>query len=783
MNTDLLLAALRTAATWDDLAAQLGVGAETARTHVYDLLRSRVPAGGGEVIAFGVDARITRDAWGIPHVAAGSEAEAYYGLGFAMAQDRLWQMDYLRRVAYGTLAEVLGPGALEGDRLARTLNFRGTAEQGVVQTSEQSRTLLEYFCGGVNLARTLALRDGLPIEFSLLEYDPEAWTPADSQAVLRAFWWQLTGRFQILCLPEFVRRTLGEGPLFEALFQPEGGRETIWPRDVPHPDLPRWGAGSDEEPLVADGAAPGSNNWVVGASRAAGGSPILASDPHVPIVIPSVWYEAHLAGGALEAAGATYVGVPGIFFGRNRDVAWGLTNNISLLRDLYLEETDPAQPSHYRRPEGWKELAARRETIRVRGAADVELVVQETDHGPVVSDLLPGFARTGEVVSVRWVGQEPTEELEAMLGYARAATVPEFREHLRKWHCPTFNWMIADRERQIGYQLTGKIPLRREEKCRYRHGADPLDRWVGYVPFEALPATGEPPEGWLGSANNIVAVDWPYPLAGTWPSDYRMQRLVGALNEPGLLSREAMEALQYDALSPRAVEWAAPAVAALRAAGLDDPLLDEIAAWDGRYAVDSRPAVVFESFFVEWARQVLTLRLPPQLLTYLFPASIGLVEQLWLGDPVGWFEGAEARHTALRTAWSEALAGLEGQLGVDREAWSWGRAHVLVLRHPLGATPLLTELFQRGPVSHPGTWNTLNNSLYDPNRLFETTSGVSYRLLVDLAGPTQAVTPGGQSGHPGSPHYDDQLPLWAGGAYHPLELGNTEGEHWVLRSE
>ena len=783
MTSEQLISALRTAATWDDLAAEIGGTADEARTHVYDLLRSRVPGPSGEVVALGIEARITRDTWGIPHVTAGSEAEAYFGLGFAMAQDRLWQMDYLRRAAYGTLAEVLGSSALEGDRLARTLSFRRTAEQGVAQMSEDARTLLEQFCGGVNLARTLALREGLPIEFSLLEYEPEPWTPADSQAVLRAFWWQLTGRFQVICLPEIVRRTLGEGPLFEALFQTEGGQETIWPRDVPHPDLPRWGAGSEEEPLMTDGGAPGSNNWVVGASRAVGGAPLLASDPHVPIIIPSVWYEAHLSGGALEAAGATYVGVPGIFFGRNRDVAWGLTNNISLLRDLYLEELDPARPTHYRRPEGWQEMETRRETIHVRGAADVELEVQEVDHGPIVSDLLPAFARNGEVVSVRWVGQEPTEELEAMLGYARAASVPEFREHLRSWFCPTFNWVLADRPGEIGYQLTGKIPLRREEKCQYRKGADPLDRWMGYVPFAALPATGEPPEGWLGSANNIVAVDWPYPLSGTWPSDYRMQRLVGALNEPGRLSREAMEALQYDALSPRALEWASPAVAALREAQVDDPLLDEIAAWDHRYATDSRAALVFESFFVAWARQVLTLRLPPELLTYLFPSSIGLVEQLWLGDPEGWFEDAEARRSALRAAWTEALAWLEEHLGAERESWHWGQAHVLVLRHPLGATPLLREVFQRGPVSHPGTWNTINNSLYDPSRLFETTSGVSYRLLVDLAGSTQAVTPGGQSGHPGSPHYDDQLSLWAKGTYHPLELGDTEGARWVLRSE
>jgi penicillin amidase len=608
------------------------------------------------------------------------------------------------------------------------------------------------------------------VEFEILEFEPGPWEAVDSLAVLRAFWWQLTGRFAVICLPEHVRRALGDTPLFEALLRPEGGQETIWPRDVPHPEMPRWDAAGDPAPCVTDGAAPGSNNWVVGPARAAAGAPMLASDPHVPIALPSVWYEARLNGGGLELAGAHYVGAPGVFFGRNREVAWGLTNNISSLRDLYLETTDDFDPSRYRRPEGWRGMRARTETIVVRGGASVELEVREVDHGPIVSDLLPAFARTGEVVSLRWVGLEPTDELSVMARYARAASVAEFREQLRGWCCPTFNFVAADREGGIGYQLTGRLPLRPMAECGYRSGDVRGHHWAGYIPFERLPASGEPPEGWLGSANNIVAVDWPYPLTGTWPSDYRMQRLVQALNASPRLSADDMRSLQYDALSPRAVEWAGAAAAALRSVGVEDVLLGEIEAWDRRYTQISRPAAVFESFFVAWARGVLSRRFPAAMLSFLFPSAIGLVERLLVEDAVGWFSDPADRAAALRTAWTEALAWLEGRLGADQSNWQWGRVHTLTLRHPLGVSPVLRELFERGPVSHAGTWNTINNSIYEPDRPFETTSGVSYRLLVDFAGRTEAVIPGGQSGHPGSPHYDDQLTLWRNGDYRNLEL-------------
>ncbi len=785
MEREKVLAALRGHETWEGVAAWLGVSLEGARTAVRDVLSACAPSPSGEVLFPYVNARVVRDEWGVPHVTAGSIPEAYYGLGFAMGQDRLWQIDLFRRTAYGTLAELLGPAGLEQDRIARTLDLRRVAEAGYRQLSGDDRDAVDYFTGGLNMARLLARRDGWPFEYALLEHEPEAWEPADVLAALRGFWWQLTGRFPVICVPEFARRVLGDTPLVREFLTPEGGQETIWPRGVEYPQHPRWEHHPGPAPRGSDSAGTGSNNWVVGASRSANGMPLLATDPHVPFALPSHWYEARIRARGLDAAGAFMAGVPGIFFGQNRDVAWCLTNNISSLRDLYVEVTADFDPDRYLRPDGWKGFTTRREVIQVRGADPVELTVRETDHGPLVSDLLPAYARTGENVSVRWVGLEPTEELEAMLGYARAGSVPEFREHLRRWSCPTFNFMMADRHGEIGYQLTGRIPLRRRPEYGYRSGAEAADQWAGFIPFEALPATGEPPEGWLASANNVVATEeWPYPLTGTWPSDYRMQRLVQYLNGPGRFSDADMARGQMDEYSPRAADWAGPAVAALRGAGVSHPLLEEVAEWDSVFSVDSRPAVVFEAFFLCWARAVILRRFPESMLPTVFPLAAGVVERLLEADAAGWFQDDAEREAALRGAWESALTLLEERLGADPAGWAWGRMHTLTLHHPLARTPVLRDILERGPVPHGGTWNTLNNSLYEPHRPFESFTGVSYRLLVDLGGGSRSALPGGQSGHPGSPHYADQIPLWQTGGYHPVGLPDeVTGPEWYIHPE
>jgi penicillin amidase len=780
-----LLGALRSGGGWDEIAAALGVTEPEARATAAKLLRDCVPSTSGQVNAPGRAVRVVRDEWGIPHIFAEGETDTYFGLGLAMGQDRLWQMDFHRRLWGGTLAEVVGSTAIASDRQSRILGLRRVAEVGAAELSGEVLAAAGAFCAGVNLAQEQALAHGLPFEFRLLEYQPELWSITDTLTVLRGFWWQLTGRFPILCLPEFARRLLNNDTLFAAYLTDEGENHTIWPPELPIPQGIGGYASRGPGRTHSESPVPGSNNWVVAPSRSAGGGALLASDPHVPFGLPSVWYEARLRGGALDACGAFVVGVPGIFFGRNQNVAWGLTNNISSLRDLYVEVTEDFDATRYRRGEEWRGMTTRTETIRVRDAAPVTVEVLEVDHGPVVTELLPEYAHPEETVSLRWVGHQPTRELDVMLGYAHAGNVAQFREHLRDWHCPTFNFVMADRQGEIGYQLTGRLPLRQLPTRGYRPGDDPAHAWQGYVPYEGLPAFSNPPGGWLGSANNAVAPpEWPWPLSGTWPSDYRMQRIIEGLHGDDHLSAEDMAALQMDDLCLRAVEWAGVAAWALVNAGVTDELVSEIAGWDGAYTLESRPALVFEAFYLEWSRSVFAARLPVFMHAPLHVNAGGLVQAVLREDTVGWFESPEARESALRQSWEAALSLIHDRLGADRDAWEWGALHTLTLRHPLATSPALRELLERGPVPHTGTWNSLNNSLYEPDVPFATVSGVTYRLLADMAGATQAVNSGGQSGHPGSPRYADQVPLWADGRYHPLELTEPfEGDEWTISAE
>jgi penicillin amidase len=779
-----VLEALRRRGRWDEVAAALSCTEAEARKAAMELLRGCLPPAGGRLPAAPYRVRIRRDEWGVPLIEGESEEAALFGLGLAMGQDRLWQLDFLRRWGEGTQAEVLGPAMLPQDRLARTLNFAGTAARGAALLAGPARRLLEAFVAGVNLAREQALECGLPFEFRLLEYQPEPWSLEATLVVQRAFWWQLTGRFPILCLPEAALRLLGPGPRWEALFSVETTGEverTIWPPELPVPRGPAAGTGgSGRGPAEPD--LPGSNNWAVAGTRSASGTALLAGDPHLPLGAPSVWYEAALRGGALDVAGAMPAGIPAVLYGRNPHAAWAITNNISSLRDLYVEVTEDFDPLRYRRGAGWHTMAEREEVIPVRGGSPERLVVREVDHGPVVSSLLPDYAPRDEVVSLRWVGSEPTPELEAAFALMQARSVPALRDALREWACPTFNFVLADDTGSVGYQLTGRIPLRKAPARGYRPGDDPDHAWQGYVPFAGLPACTNPPAGWVGSANNRVAPDdWPYPLSGTWPSDLRMRRMADVLGAGRPLDLAAMAALQLDVLSLRGASLRDAAVAALREAGVRDPLLAELAEWDGTHPVESRPALVFEAFYLEWSRAVYAARLPPRMHAPLLVNSAGLVRRLLHQDDLEWFPGPGARPAALRSAWAAGRALLGRLLGEDRSAWRWGALHTLTLAHPAAVTPVLADLLNRGPTAHPGTWNCLNNSLHELDTPFSTVSGVSYRYVTDLGGEARAVNCGGQSGHPGSPHYADQVPLWAAGQYRTLPPAPpAEAAEWLL---
>jgi penicillin amidase len=719
---------------------------------------------------------VVRDRWGIPHVFAADERGALLGLGYCMGRDRLWQLDYMRREAQGSLAELLGPAAHDGDLRMRTIGIAEIAEAEAERIDAETGALLDGFVAGINHAIE-AQRADPPVELELLEYVPEPWTRRDTLALLRAFWWQLTGRLENVVAAEAAQRHLGgDEMLLRALLTPELPDERIVPAGAfrPPPDLPV----PEPMPQVGVSDATGSNNWVVAKERTTTGAALLASDPHLPFVHPSDWYESHLSWPGHDAVGAHYVGAPGAFFGHNRRIAWGLTNNASSPRDLYVEQVNPANPNEYRRDDRWQPFATRTVEIGVRGEGVRRHELRRTDIGPVMNAVTPPAAEGGDPpLSMRWIGAEHLDDVRALLAVQRASDWGSFHAALAEWALPIFNWVYADADGAIGYQCAGRVPLRGRVVRGYRQADEPADRWSGYVPYEALPRLGpadgrnvRPPRGFHATANNRVAADdYPYPLYGTWAGGNRALRIRQRLEAVEKVSPAESRDVQNDVYLIRAARLA-PALARILAG--HSSLAEKLVGWDFRYTPESEAAMVFEAVVHFLAERLIAARFPARLGGLLHGSGVALAARLLEGEPIGWLEGTSLEDE-VRAAAAQALEFLNG-LGTD---WAWGKHHTFGLVHPLSAQfPALAEVADVGPRPVSGTGDSVRNAAGSITQGFRVVSGAEYRLLVDFAAQPIGVATNtlGQSGQPGSPHFADQLDDWLAGRYHPLLMDREE---------
>jgi penicillin G amidase len=719
---------------------------------------------------------ILRDRWGIPHVYADTDDAAFFGFGFAMAQDRLWQMDYLRRRAFGRLAEILGRDGLALDIVARTVGLPRIAGEHLERLPAATVRVLEQFSAGVN-AGISQRGERLPIEFGLLDYAPHPWTPLDSLAVMAEFRWYLTGRLPVIAIPELAKRTLGDPRLYRAFLTPEAGDESIvrpgaYPAARRRAEPVAGGVGDPEE-----GA--GSNNWAVAGGRSVTGRPLVASDPHIAFGTTGCWHELHLSAASIHAAGMAYVGVPFVIMGRNDWVAWGLTNNICSQRDLYQEQTDPRHPGCFLYDGTWEPAAETAETISVKGETAHRLTVRRSRNGPIVDHLLPEPAKDTGPVSLRWLGADCSDEITCGLAATRARSCTEFREALREWRVPTVSFVFADVEGHVGYQCAGRIPVRDDWDRAYRPGWDPRHQWTTFIPYGEMPAESDPPAGWVRSANNRTAPpDFPYPLSGTWNSGYRAMRIRQMLEAQERFAHADFARMQMDTLSLRAVECVPPLLKALE--GIPDERLRRAAgvlrAWNFRMDVGEAGAALFELFFARWCRAVAGARFPPAIVDLMAGADMGLAVALLAEDPVGWFAPGR-RDEAIVSAFRQTVEHLEARLGPDLANWTWGRVHTIRLRHFLSGRGELGALLDRGGDPVHGSGVTVCNTGYDPN--YMAAMGANYRLIADLAADPpglHAVDAAGESGEPGSPHYGDQLSEWLAGRHHFIALDRTRVE-------
>ncbi|TAK20402.1 MAG: penicillin acylase family protein [Chloroflexota bacterium] len=702
------------------------------------------------------------DTWGIPHIRGESERDTFVALGYAMAQERLWQLDFVRRQASGRVAAILGPGYLATDRAMRTLGLVRTAERDLRDVPSRVAEVLDAYAVGVN--HWIATCRRLPIEFEALGYAPEPWHPRDSIAIWKYRWWYNSGRPEAIVLADLARRILPP-ELHAAYARAERGEETIVP---------------DAGPSLASGgdSGQGSNNWVVGPTKTTTGRSMLCNDPHNPYRAPSQWFEAQISAPGLDAIGAFFQGVPTIYIGRNRDVAWGVTNHNSPARDLYRETLHPTDPDLYRVGDDWQPFERTLETIDVTGQPSETHAVRRTIRGPLVG---PGNAllddglvkladQPGTALSLAWVGNRRETGLDVGLALHDAGSVCEAIAALRRWPCPPLNFVCAGRDGDFAYHVAGHIPKRERGGQGIRDANDPADAWQGDYSYDDLPSERAPARGWIATANNPpwAARDPHYLGLASWAAGYRAQRIRERLEEKRRLTADEVAAIQSDIVSARARDLVGPLLR--RLAGSDDRRVTSaarrLARWDFRLSRESIAASIFEAFWDAWSRAVAAQWFPEPVLS---PAAVecgAVARGLILGEVIPWF-GDRDIDGRMRAAFVAGLDRLTALAGPDSRKWRWGTLHTLTLHHPAeGRVPGVRLSTGPSPTSGGQAVRAAGHSDVGS---FAVASGATYRFAVDFSeSGARSTTDLGQSAHAGSRHYRDQHRLWLSDGYKPL---------------
>ena len=725
--------------------------------------RARLAQIEGSIVLEGLDqpVEVLRDKWGVAHIYAQSVADLFFTQGFVAAQDRLYQIEIWRRTGSGELAEVFGPSYVERDRIARLVRYRGDMQAEWESYSPDTRAIAEAFTSGVN-AFVQHAAGRLPIEFELLDFEPGEWKPEDTLLRIAGLLMTRNAR-QEVARAEMIQKLGLEATM---KYIPTDPHRELKPD--PEVDL------SGIDPSVLDGyrnavsiptlyGEDGSNNWVVDGTLSSTGKPLLASDPHRPVILPSLRYMVHLVGPGWNVIGSGEPALPGVAIGHNERVGWGFTIVQYDQVDLFIEKTDPEDPNRYLYRGDWLDMNIEREEIRVKGQSEpAEVELKFTRHGPVIWE----DEASQRAVALRWSGAEPgTAGYLGSLAIDRVENWDDFVEAMARWKLPSENIVYADVDGDIGWIPAGLMPIRKNWS-----GLLPVPghtgkyEWSGSRTIDELPRIHNPGQHYVATANhNIRPENYPHDLGFDWSAPYRFRRVDKVLSEGKKFTIEDFQRLQHDEVSIPGRQLLelfkqTPRGGSVRVQ--QARMLLE--AWDGVLGKDSAGAALFEVWFKELAPRFVASQIAePQRQLVERNLQLPVLIRLLKGLP------EVDRNSILADSFDTAVAEAGRLLGGDMSSWKWGTLHTITFQHPLADSPAREALFNLGPVERGGDGNT-PNATRGPG--FTQSNGASYRHILDLADWDRSVftsTPG-QSGQPGSPHYDDLLPLWAKHEYAPM---------------
>jgi penicillin amidase len=771
----------------------------------YKMLNNSLPVYEGSLQAPGLKEKVEiyRDSMAVPYIFASNDEDAAFALGYLHAQERMFMMDLVRRAGSGRLSEVLGEQTVPFDKMFRTIGINRTVEKIKSKMNPSALQLLEVYSKGVNLYITQA-KNKYTFEFDMLGYQPEEWKPEHCLTVIRMMGWELNlSWWTDIAFTELVQK-LGKEMVEEVLPDyPENAPIIIPDHLKKFATINRSFIETDKEFrkfMGMNGTHIGSNNWVINGTISSSGKPIIANDPHLAYTAPGTWYTAVIKSSDWDAAGVTLPGAPGIAIGKNKNISWVLTNIMNDDSDFYFEELD-SSGTKYLLDDKWQDLNIIVDSIFVKGGDPVEIEIRETHRGPIISDIHPyNFAFNTDLtgyppISMRWVGNEISDEAYAFLQINKAANWKEFKSAVKLYNVPGQNFVYGDIEGNIGYLFGGALPLRGDGTVNSTtfvfDGTTSKSDWTGLLNRDRVPVLFNPDQNFIASANNKTVKDFKYHITNLWEPSSRIDRITELLQSKEKHSVDDFSQYQMDIVSPYAkiiVPYFLNAFDSVEVT-YDNLLLSLqlLKDWDFKLDKFAQAPAIYLTAFKYLLQNTFLDEMGDDLFNqYVYLANVPYrsIQQLMENHNSSWWDDVntdevENRDEIIRESLGNALTFLEDKIGEEVGDWQWGALHKVVINHPFSGNFLLLDKFINiGPYEIGGDGTTIFNTEYPfsesideypvfRHELFENDLGPSLRYIYDFANPDEfyLILTTGQSGNIMSEHYRDMSLLWLSGNY------------------
>lgn len=764
----------------------------------YNVLISSLPDYEGEVSTeiINSDIQIYRDSMAVPYIFTTNDDDAAFALGFVHAQERMFQMDLIRRAGEGRLSEILGSSTIPFDKMFLTIGIKRISENLLNNISEESKRQLISYSNGVNYFLK-TFDDKLSFEFDILNYKPYEWKPVHSLYVIRLMAWELNiSWYSEIVLSEIISK-LGETKGKEFLPNYPENLPTIIPNNLIK------NSGKLTSLMEVDksfrdffgwnGTHIGSNNWVVNGNKSTSGKPLIANDPHLGYSQPGKWFAAVIKGGNLNVAGVTLPGVPGVVIGKNENISWVLTNVMADESDFYIEKID-SSGENYLLDDKWIKLSRYNEKIKVKDSLDVDFEIVSTHRGPIISEShlfnIIYENKNENLISMRWGGKEITDEPLAMYKINRANNWNEFLNGVQHFKLPGQNFVYADKEGNIGYVCAALLPIRESNNpTLVFDGTVKKSDWKGFVPFSEMPKIFNPSQNFIASANNKTVKDFKYYISNLWEPSARIERINELLLSKEKHNEDDFKEYQNDLVSLYAKKIVPYITNAFSKVNVTDKNLKEVIIlfenWDYSFNSQSQTPAIYSFFFKHLIKNTFEDELGEKLFNeYIYLANIPyrkILEIIENNNSILFnnikTDKIETRDVIIRKSLADALEELENLKGIEIKNWQWGEFHKAIFKHPFnGVSTILDKYINVGPFSVGGDGTTIFNTEYKFSKPsekienykwkpFQNNLGPSMRFIYNFENEFHLILTSGQSGNVMSNHYQDMTNYWQKGKY------------------